>query len=158
MLSAQDFSDFTSSRRTTRDFASTPVDPAIVDAILKDALTAPSWSNTRPFMVGVASGEQRDRISAEFCARWDAVVAARNGGLLGKLKMLFTRRGLPTTHRMIVRPYPADLKPRSFKVGKQLYEKLEVPREDKAAGDEQPCCSSLPTSASGFSRRATPEC
>ena len=107
----------------------------MIDEILADALTAPSWSNTRPFMVGIASGEQRDRIAAEFCSRWDAVVAARNGGLLAKLKMLLTRRGLPTTHASIARPYPSDLKPRSMKIGKELYAKLGVAREDKVARD-----------------------
>lgn len=134
MITAKDFSAFTASRRSTRDFLPTPVDRAVIDEILTDALTAPSWSNTRPFMVAVASGEQRERISAEFCSRWDAVVEARSG-FLGKLKLLLTRRGLPTTHRLIARPYPADLKPRSMKVGKELYAKLGVAREDKVARD-----------------------
>jgi nitroreductase len=135
MITAKDFSEFTASRRSTRDFLPTLVERSVIDEIIADALTAPSWSNTRPFMVAVASGEQRDRISAEFCSRWEAVAAARRGGLLGKLKLLISRRGLPTTHRLIARPYPNDLKPRSIKVGKQLYEVLGVARNDADARD-----------------------
>ena len=134
MITAREFTEFTASRRSTRDFLPTPVDRAVIDEILSDALTAPSWSNTRPFMVAVASGEQRDRMSAEFCSRWDAVVEARRG-FLGKLKLVLTRRGLPTTHRLIARPYPSDLKPRSMKIGKELYAKLGVARDDKVARD-----------------------
>ena len=63
MNNSEDFSQFLASRRSTRDFLSTPVPPEIIEQILKDSLTAPSWSNTRPFKVAVASGDIRDRIS-----------------------------------------------------------------------------------------------
>jgi len=59
-------SEFLASRRSTRDFLSTPVPDEILDQILTDSLTAPSWSNTRPFKVAIATGEVRDRISGEF--------------------------------------------------------------------------------------------
>ena len=135
MINAKEFSEFAASRRSTRDFLPTPVTQEDIEAILTDGLTAPSWSNTRPFLVAVASGPTRDAISAEFCHRWDAVVAAKNGGLLAKLKLVITRYGLPTSHRLIPRPYPDALKPRSAKVGRQLYEVLGVDRKDKAARD-----------------------
>ncbi|MFM9014916.1 MAG: nitroreductase family protein, partial [Candidatus Nanopelagicus sp.] len=49
-------SEFLASRRTTRDFLPKPVPQEIIEQILTDSLTAPSWSNTRPFKVAVATG------------------------------------------------------------------------------------------------------
>ena len=63
-------SQFLASRRSTRDFLPTPVTQEILDQILTDSLTAPSWSNTRPFKVAIATGDVRDRMSNEFLSRW----------------------------------------------------------------------------------------
>ncbi len=136
-ITPEQWSEFAASRRSTRDFLPTPVPPEIIDALLTDALTAPSWSNTRPFLVAVASGETRDRISAEFLSRWAALSAARIGGFWPKLKLAVTRYGLPTSNRMIAKPYPAELKGRAARVGKELYAALGVERGDKAGRDAQ---------------------
>ena len=56
-------SQFLASRRSTRDFLPTPIPQEIINQILTDALTSPSWSNTRPFKIAVATGDVRDRIS-----------------------------------------------------------------------------------------------
>jgi nitroreductase len=61
-------SEFISSRRTTRDFLPTPVPPELIEQILKDSLTAPSWSNTRPFKVAVATGEVRELVMSFYLA------------------------------------------------------------------------------------------
>jgi nitroreductase len=125
-------SEFISSRRTTRDFLSTPVPSELIDQILKDSLTAPSWSNTRPFKVAVATGEVRDRISNEFLSRWSSLSAALGGGIVSKLKLFIKRHGLPTSNRIILKPYVAELKPRAQRVGKELYGMLGVKRGDKS--------------------------
>ena len=131
------FSDFLASRRTTRDFANTPVTSDLLNLILKDALTAPSWSNTRPFKVAIATGEVRARISKEFLARWEAVSKFKNGSLIAKAKFLIRRYGLPTSNRIIAKPYVAELKPRAFRVGKEMYTWLGIDRSDRKARDEQ---------------------
>jgi nitroreductase len=100
-------------------------------------MTAPSWSNTRPFMVGVASGERRDRISKEFLNRWQAASAALKPGLSGKLKLFITRYGLPKSDYRVFRPYPKDLKPRQQKVGADLYGFMDIKREDSQKRQEQ---------------------
>jgi nitroreductase len=69
-LKSAEISNFIRSRRSTRDFLPTQVPPEIINQILVDALSAPSWSNTRPFKVAIATGDVRDRISNEFLARW----------------------------------------------------------------------------------------
>lgn len=136
-IDAELFSEFLASRRSTRDFKSDPVAPEIIDAILQDALTAPSWSNTRPFKVAVATGDTRDRISAEFSSRWKSLSKAMSGSLLDKLKMAIKRKGLPTSNRSIVRPYVPELKPRAERVGRELYGYLGIQRGDKSARNEQ---------------------
>ncbi len=129
-------SEFLASRRTTRDFQSTPVPEELLHQILTDALTAPSWSNTRPFKVAIATGETRDRISNEFGARWDVVSKSLRGGIMGKIKLIVTRYGLPTSNRLISKPYAAELKPRAMKLGAGLYGVFGVSRNDKVQRDQ----------------------
>jgi nitroreductase len=100
-------------------------------------MTAPSWSNTRPYLVGIAKGEKRDRISKELLSRWDAAGRALKGGLAGKVKLLFTRYGLPTSDYKVFRTYPKDLVPRQQKVGAELYGLLGIKRDDQVARQAQ---------------------
>ena len=137
MYKPEDFSQFLASRRSTRDFLSTPVPQEILEQILKDSLTAPSWSNTRPFKVAVASGEVRDRISTEFLSRWGVLSKIMRKGVLNKLRIIYSRYGLPTSNRSIAKPYPADLKPRAERVGREMYEFFGVARGDRPARDQQ---------------------
>jgi nitroreductase len=137
MNNAQEFSQFLASRRSTREFSSTPIPQDLIDQVLTDALTAPSWSNTRPFKVAVAQGEIRDSISAEFLNRWSVLSKIMRKGILNKLRIVYSRYGLPTSNRSIAKPYPAELKPRAERVGKELYELFGVQRGDRDARDQQ---------------------
>lgn len=130
-------SQFLASRRTTRDFLPDSVPDQVINQILTDSLTAPSWSNTRPFKVAVATGEVRDRISNEFLARWQVLSKIMRKGIKNKLRVLITRYGLPTSNRSIVKPYVAELKPRAERVGKELYSLFGVARGDRDARDKQ---------------------
>ena len=136
-INSDDFSKFLASRRSTRDFLPTPIPQEVLDQILKDSLTAASWSNTRPFKVAVATGEVRDRISSEFLSRWAALSRILRKGFKSKLRIIYSRYGLPTSNRSIAKPYPQELKPRSERVGKELYELFGVKRGDRAARDQQ---------------------
>jgi nitroreductase len=137
VITKEQWVEFVASRRSTRDFTSQPVADSVIDELITDALTAPSWSNTRPFLVAVATGEKRDRIAAEFLKRWDALSAARTGGFAAKLRLLVTRVGLPTSNRMITKPYRGVFKTRSQKVGRELYSMLGVERGDAKGRDAQ---------------------
>jgi nitroreductase len=130
-------SNFLASRRSTRDFLPTPVPQDIINQILTDALTAPSWSNTRPFKIAVATGDVRDRISCEFLSRWTVLSRIMRKGLKNKLRLIYSRYGLPTSNRTIVKPYVAELRPRAQRVGKELYELFGVKRGDRDARDKQ---------------------
>ena len=130
-------SEFIASRRSTRDFLPKPVPQEILNQILTDALTAPSWSNTRPFKIAIATEEVRDRISNEFLSRWGVLSKIMRKGIRNKLRLIYSRYGLPTTNRSIVKPYVAELKPRAERVGRELYTSLGVQRGDRAARDAQ---------------------
>lgn len=134
-LTGQEVSDFLASRRSTRDFDSTPIPHELLERVLQDALTSPSWSNTRPFMIAVASGEQKDRISAEFLKRWDFLSRNLRKGLIGKARIAITRYGLPTSNRLISKPYSKDLKGRAMRLGADLYGHYGIKREDRVARD-----------------------
>jgi nitroreductase len=92
---AQAFSTLVHSRRSVRDFLPTPIAPALLEAVLADANASPSWSNTQPYRLAIASGALRDRLQDELTTRFDQGMAAQRGGLLGKLRLLATRGALP---------------------------------------------------------------
>ena len=136
-LKSAEISNFIRSRRSTRDFLPIQVPPEIINQILVDALSAPSWSNTRPFKVAIATGDVRDRISNEFLARWSVLSKGMSANIFGKLKFLFKRYGLPTSNRRMLKPYVAELKPRAQRVGAELYGMLGVKRGDRNERDKQ---------------------
>ena len=131
------FSRFLASRRSTREFLTKSLPAQIIEELIQDALTAPSWSNTRPFKICVATGEVRERISEKFLTRWEKLSRFRNGNLFVKIKMLITGAGLPTSNRLLARGYVPELKPRAERVGKELYEWIGVARGDRKARDAQ---------------------
>ena len=137
VFNSEEFSSFLASRRSTRDFLPTPVPSELIEKILRDSLTAPSWSNTRPFKVAVATGEVRERISAEFLSRWDVLSRIMRKGFRNKLRIIYSRYGLPTSNRSIAKPYPAELKPRAERLGREMYQTFGVVRGDRQARDQQ---------------------
>jgi nitroreductase len=133
---ADSFAALVRARRSVRDFLPDPVPPELIDAVLADANQAPSWSNTQPYRVAVASGALRDRLAAELCARFDAATAAQNRGALGKLGLLL-RKGAPDGDFRTNFDYPRDLQPRRRATGFGLYGVLGIARGDRAARDRQ---------------------
>ncbi len=119
MLSPEQFHELAASRRSTRDFLDTPIAPVVLDEILNEGVTAPSWSNTRPFMVAVATGAQRDRISKALVQRLRDSAELKGQGA-----------NPDYTH---VIPYPEGLVERSQRVGKGIYDTLGIDRTDTAA-------------------------
>ena len=117
MLRSEEFSQLASARRSTRDFLKKEVSETVIRDVLTDGMTAPSWSNTRPFMVGIATGERRDRISNALVQR------LRESAELPGMGM-----NPDFTHEI---PYPAGLIERSQRVGKGIYETLGIDRADK---------------------------
>lgn len=116
MLTKTEFSLLARSRRSTRDFLPTEITADTLREILSEGLAAPSWSNTRPFLVAVASGDKRDQISRALIAR------------LREFKDL-PGMGADADYSHSV-PYPAGLLERSQRVGKGIYDTLGINRND----------------------------
>ena len=73
-MNPETFSELVASRHSVRDFRADPVPSEVIEEILEDARQAPSWSNTRPFMVALATGEQADRLRAAYVEEFDAAL------------------------------------------------------------------------------------
>ncbi|MCA3056705.1 MAG: nitroreductase family protein, partial [Rhodocyclaceae bacterium] len=124
-------------RRSVRDFRRTPIPNEVLYAVLDDANWSPSWSNTQPYRIAIASGPVRDQLAAELTARFDAGMKAIAGGMFGKLKALFTRQGLPDGDVKVDFEYPEDLLSRRRATGFGLYKLLGIERDDRAARNAQ---------------------
>lgn len=124
-------------RRSTRDFRPDPVPAATIEAILADAAQSPSWSNTQPYRIGVATGALRERLAAEYCAAWDASQAALARGIAGKVGLALGGEGRPDGDFDTRFPYPEDLLERRRRTGYGLYEVLGIGRRDLAARSAQ---------------------
>ena len=77
-MNPETFSDLAASRHSVRDFRADPVPPEVIEEILEDARQAPSWSNTRPFMVALATGEQADRLRTAYVKEFDTTLPVQH--------------------------------------------------------------------------------
>lgn len=134
---AQIFSQLVQSRRSVRDFTPTAIPQAVLDAVLADANQSPSWSNTQPYRIAVASGPLREQLAQALSQRFDKAMAAQNGGWWGKARLLLTRDGLPDGDYTVNFEYPADLQPQRRATGHGLYAMLGIGRKDQAAREAQ---------------------
>ena len=75
-VETNDFSTLTASRRSTRAFTDQEIPAEVLEAILVDATTAPSWSNTRAFRVALATGERAQRLREHYGRLFDEEIAA----------------------------------------------------------------------------------
>jgi nitroreductase len=104
------------SRLSVRAFLDEPVPEETVRELLERASRAPSGGNLQPWHVIVVTGAARERLL-------DAVAR----------KMPHSPKGEGTEYNI----YPPELKEpyrsRRFRIGEMMYEKLGIPREDKAA-------------------------
>jgi nitroreductase len=134
---AATLSELIRARRSARDFLPDEIPPALLDAVLEDANGSPSWSNTQPYRIAIASGALKEQLKGELCARFDAGITAQEGGMTGRLKMLLTREGIPDGDFSTNFDYPKDLLPRRRATGFGLYQTLGIARDDKAARKRQ---------------------
>ena len=138
MTTAPSFSDLIRSRRSVRDFLPTPIPAALLQSVLADANQSPSWSNTQPYRIAVASGAVRDRLAAQLTERFELGMKAQRRGWLGKLQLLTRQRHvLPDGDFETNFAYPEDLQLQRRATGHGLYELLGIGRKDHAARETQ---------------------
>lgn len=133
-MNPDDFSALARARYSVRDFLPDPVPESTLAAILDDARYAPSWSNTRPYCVAVATGDRLERLRQGYTAAFDASLGLQRRKP-GEIARAVLTGKLPDGDFRTWWPYPPDLRPRSVKVGKALYQHLGIARGDLAARD-----------------------
>lgn len=126
-MNPADFSTLAASRHSTRAFRPDPIPPEVWEGILLDLPMAPSWSNTRPYQLAIATGERATRLKAAFQDAYTATMAAVAAGETPPVTWDFDP----------IDKYPPVLKERSKDVGLRLYEHLGIERSDKAAREAQ---------------------
>ena len=130
------FQNLTYSRRSIRDFSDQPVDRETIEDILQDALSAPSWSNTRPYRVAVVTGEVKDRISAKLIGRFDDIMLSRSKKWSDRIKGLVRAMSLLRSDFRIPVVYPDDLRRRQVDLAKALYGHLGIDRSNTEGRNE----------------------
>lgn len=118
MVDPSDWSEFVRSRRSVRDFRPEPVPDDVLRTVMDDALAAPSWSNTQPYRLAVATGERASRIRDALAQRIDEAAA-------------------PDSDFDIPLTYPQELQERRRATGFGLYGVLGIDRTDRPARDLQ---------------------
>ncbi len=136
-MTPEDFSELVRTRRSVRDFRPDPVPETLLTHILEDAKWAPSWTNTQPYFIAIASGEKTERLRQRYLELFDASLDAQHRRPLALLRMFLLRRGRPDGDFKTWRAYPRDLQPYRVKVGRELYSHLGIARQDRDARDAQ---------------------
>lgn len=131
------FSQVIRDRHSVRDFLPDPVPEDVLAEILDDARYAPSWSNTRPYCLAIASGERLERLRGAYVAAFDASLGIQHRKPGALLEGLLLRRGWPDADFRTWGRYPDGLRERSVRVGKALYAHVGIARGDRAARDAQ---------------------
>jgi nitroreductase len=108
------FSETVRQRHSVRAFLPTRLAPAVINEVLEEAQLAPSNCNTQPWVVHIASGEMRDRLSRTLL---EAASAGRYS----------------PDFRWSVECYPGRFRERQIEQGKAYYECLAIARKDIAA-------------------------
>jgi nitroreductase len=125
-------SDFFRHRYSVRDFLPDPVPPELLEQVIADGLSAPSWSNTRPYRLAVATGDTRRDISAELATHWAEASRLRFGSFVQKIRALVSGRALPASDFLVPLNNPADLQGRRVDLAKKLFGHIGIERGDVA--------------------------
>jgi nitroreductase len=132
-----EFLDTLSSRRSIRAFTPQPVAPELIEQLIRDAAHAPSWGNTQPYLLAIATGPVLAEISGELQRRFRKLEAIR--GLpkaLRPLALLFSGARPDGDYHTLIK-YPPELMARYRKTGFGLYAALGISRDDHARRSEQ---------------------
>ncbi len=132
-ISGEQFSEFVKSRRSIRDFKSDPIPDEIFNRILEDAKWSPSWTNTQPYFLAIATGAKKDRIVSAYLKKFDESLPIQRREKFAKLKAFITRKGLRDGDFDTTRPYPDSLVPYRRATGFGLYGLLGIKRNDYEA-------------------------
>lgn len=133
IMSYHNFAELAMSRYSARDFSNQPIEDKTLTAILQTAAQAPSWSNTRAYMLAIAQAERKDRIVQAYVQQCRIMLQAKNKTLSDDERERARQISEPNGDVPVMAPYPDLLKQRSAKLGLALYAHLGIDRHDFAA-------------------------
>jgi nitroreductase len=107
-----DMNETVKNRRSIRRFLPERVPEETIRELISDALWAPSWANTQPYELVVATGDALERFKKE----------NREAFMSGKK---------PEPDVPMPGKWPETLQKRSVDLGKSILTSLSIPREDK---------------------------
>ncbi len=107
--------DLFNSRKSIRAFTDQAVPGDVLESILQDAAHAPSWANTQPWEVVVVQGTRLEEIGRELC------------------KHLADKTPQNPDFPMPSHSWPSPYQERITSLGKSLFEKVNIGRDDKEA-------------------------
>ena len=106
-------------RLSVRDFLPTPVPEATIRQVLATASRAPSGGNTQPWRIDIVSGAKLDELKAIMQRRLAEVAAGD--------------RSETPEYDIYPKELVAPYRDYRFQIGEDMYARLGIPREDKAA-------------------------
>jgi nitroreductase len=107
------------SRLSVRDFLPTPVPAEVIRRVLATASRSPSGGNLQPWQIDVVAGARLDELKAIMQTRLAEVAAGE--------------RSEAPEYDIYPKELVAPYRDYRFKVGEDMYARLGIPREDKAA-------------------------
>lgn len=132
------FKETNQKRRSIRDFLDKPVSEEIINDILKEAIEAPSSSNTQPFKVVVATGDVLKNIGNELTNKYKVSLTLRKQNIFGKILTAKKYRLKPNKiYQTIQGKYPEIYQERRIKTAVGLYKVLGLKREDHKKRNEE---------------------
>jgi nitroreductase len=132
-----EFLDTLNGRRSIRAFRADPVAPELIEQLIRDASQAPSWGNTQPYMLAIATGAVLAEIGAELEQRFRKLESIRRlPKALRPLALMFSGARPDGDYNTLIR-YPPELMARYRKTGFGLYAALGISRDDHARRTEQ---------------------
>ncbi len=132
-----DISELLRQRRSSRDFLAEPLAPGLLDKILEDAMQSPSWSNTQPYRLAVASGPTRDALAQELKSNYLEISKLQRAPKWRQLLAFLTNKSMPSNDYKQALVYPAELQKRRLKTAQGLYGLLGIKRHDTQKRDQQ---------------------
>lgn len=131
-------SEYLQARHSVRHFEDKEVPQIVLDRLLEAALHSPSWSNTQPYRIAVATGSTKNAIRDELTGLFQAANLVNRMPLPLKIYQGFSKGVIPDgPFKPEKVKYDGELFARKRACGMGLYETLGIAREDKKARNEQ---------------------
>ncbi|APG64879.1 hypothetical protein LPB136_05685 [Tenacibaculum todarodis] len=132
------FNEVNTKRRSIRDFTKQEVSTELINEILKDALEAPSSSNTQPLKVVVATGNTLKEIGKELTFKYNTSAKLAKKNIFAKLYSAYKHKLQPNkVYQTIQGKYFGIYQERRIKTAVGLYKVLGIKREDKKKRHEE---------------------